>query len=54
MILGHDGTISYGPWEPAKIGKVELSYTENDNALEQMKNLTTKCQNEKNCAKSAN
>lgn len=49
MILENDGTVSYGPWEPAKIGKVELSYTENSNTLEQMKNLSTKCENEKNC-----
>ena len=37
-----------------KIGKVELSYTENSNTLEQMKNLSTKCENDKNCPSKTN
>ncbi len=49
MLLGSDGTISYNGWAKKRIGKVELSYTENSNALEQIKNLRDKCRREKNC-----
>jgi hypothetical protein len=49
MILGKEGTISYGPWSPKAIGKVKLSFTENSNTVEQIKNLRTKCLGDKKC-----
>lgn len=49
MILTKDGTVSYSKWKPDKIGKVKLSYSENSNLLEQISNLHSKCQNEKDC-----
>lgn len=49
MILGSDGTISYGPWSRKRIGKVELSHSENSNTLEQINNLQTRCRDDKNC-----
>lgn len=49
MILTKDGTVSYSKWRPDKIGKIKLSYSENSNLLEQISNLHSKCQNEKDC-----
>jgi hypothetical protein len=49
MFINADGTISYSLWSISKIGKVELSYTENSNSLEQMSNLQKKCLGDKDC-----
>lgn len=38
---------------PAMVGKMKMSYTENSNTVEQMKNLKTHCLNSKNCNSTA-
>lgn len=50
MILAADGTLDYGPWSTKKIGKIELSYSENSNTMEQIANLQSHCKSEKNCS----
>ncbi len=54
MYLKSDGTVSYEPWYPSDVGQVQLSYTENSNTLEQIKNLHTKCKGDKNCDNKSN
>lgn len=51
MYLNSNGSVSYDRWAPAEIGKVQLSYTENSNTLEQMENLKKRCQDDKDCGK---
>ena len=51
MYLNANGTVSYDRWSPAEIGKVQLSYTENSNTLEQMENLKKRCHDDKDCGK---
>ena len=49
MILSENGTISYDRWPRREIGQVKLSYNENSNTVEQVKNLHAKCLGDKNC-----
>lgn len=49
MVLNEDGTLKYSSWPYRTIGKIELSYTENGNVVEQIKNLHSKCASDKDC-----
>ncbi len=49
MILSVNGIITYDRWSRREIGQVKLSYNENSNTVEQVKNLRTKCLGDKNC-----
>ena len=51
MYLNPDGKVTYDKWSPYEIGKVQLSYTENSNTLEQMENLRKRCHDDKDCGK---
>jgi len=49
MFLNADGSLNYSAWPYRKIGKIELSYTENSNTVEQINNLQSKCATDKGC-----
>lgn len=48
MRLRSDGTCYYDDWY-SEIGVIKLSHAENSDTVEQMKNLRSKCQGDKNC-----
>lgn len=49
MVLNDDGSLKYSSWPYRTIGKIELSYTENGNVVEQINNLHSKCASDKEC-----
>lgn len=49
MVLNEDGSLKYSAWPYKTIGKLELSYTENSNVVEQINNLHSKCASDKEC-----
>lgn len=53
MRLKSDGTCYYDGWY-SDIGVIKLSHAENGDTVEQMKNLRSKCQGDKNCSAEKN